>query len=125
MKVDVLRFMQWHYANMQSYEEILIELGEMTSPLTEASPATQLCMLLLFNSALSTGNALMLKYFSVDVLNVICFIAEGHLPNKTTSSQNNRTLHVLYLTFFWRYFLRFAAYFSIFFNDNVFLLGLC
>ena len=79
-KVDVTRFMQWHYANMQSYEEILVELGEMSSPMTESSPMTQLCMLMFFNSALFVGNELMLKYFSVDVLNVMSSITGAQMP---------------------------------------------
>jgi hypothetical protein len=89
-KVDVSRFMQWHYSNMQSYEEILVELGEVSSPITEASPMTQLCLLMFFNSALFVGNELMLKYFQVDVLNVMSSITGAQLPPQTAQqpSQN-------------------------------------
>ena len=89
-KVDVSRFMQWHYSNMQSYEEILVELGEVSSPITEASPMTQLCLLMFFNSALFVGNELMLKYFQVDVLNVMCSITGAQPPQTKNEESSNQ-----------------------------------
>ena len=73
-RIDMSRFMKWHYSNMQSYEELLVDLGEVSTPLTDASGGVQLMVLLVFNTFLFIANELLVKFFSIDVLHVMASI---------------------------------------------------
>lgn len=77
-RLDMARFMKWHHSNMMTYEELLVEMGESSTPMTNASPSTQLMMLLFFNTCLFLANELLSKWFNVDVLNVM-----GHITGAT------------------------------------------
>lgn len=84
-RLDMSRFMKWHHSNMMSYEELLVEMGEVTTPLSNASPSTQLMMLLFFNTCLFLANEVLSKWFSVDVLNVM-----GHITGASMANDEGR-----------------------------------
>ena len=88
-RLDMSRFMKWHHSNMMTYEELLVEMGEVTTPLSNASPSTQLMMLLFFNTCLFLANELLCKWFNVDVLNVMGHIT-GATMNDTTQTSRHR-----------------------------------
>jgi hypothetical protein len=78
-RLDMSRFMKWHYSNMHAYEELLVDLGDVTTPLTDASGGVQLAALLVFNTFLFIANELLLKFFSIDVLHVMASITGAEM----------------------------------------------
>ena len=78
-RLDMSRFMKWHYSNMHAYEELLVDLGDVTTPLTDASGGVQLAALLLFNTFLFIANEMLLKFFNIDVLHVMASITGAEM----------------------------------------------
>lgn len=94
-RIDMSRFMKWHYSNMHSYDELLVDLGEVATPLTDASGGVQLAALLIFNTLLFIANQLLVKFFSIDVLHVMGSITGAEMsaaapaPSDPPVSQSN------------------------------------
>ena len=89
-RIDMLRFMKWHYSNMQSYEELLADLGEVSTPLTDASGGVQLMVLLVFNTFLFIANELLVKFFSIDVLHVMASITGADIGSDPDTSSHGK-----------------------------------
>lgn len=70
-RLDLSGFIGWHAANLDSYEELLVEMGDVNTPFSASPPYIQLIVLLFFNTAIFLGAALVQKAFSVDILPMI------------------------------------------------------
>ena len=53
------------------YEELLVEMGDYSTPFQKSPPWVQLLVLLTFNTALFVANAILEKLFHVDILPVV------------------------------------------------------
>ena len=80
-QLDMSRFLSWHTSNLASYEEILAEMSDYTTPFSTSPPYIQLMILILFNTAIFIGSALVQKALSVDILPiVICIVGHPGRP---------------------------------------------
>jgi hypothetical protein len=75
-------------ANMCSYDELLVELGELPAVVRNASPFIQLCMLITFNTVVYIGSEMIMKFFKVDLLYVIA----GFVGAKMGDSPENNAM---------------------------------
>lgn len=71
-RLDMSRFLSFHSANLSAYEEILAEMAVVETPFNASPPYVQLMVLVLFNTAIFIGSALIQRSFSVDVLPIVC-----------------------------------------------------
>jgi hypothetical protein len=53
------------------YEEILVEMADVSGPMQRGPPWMQLLMLMAFNTALYVANGFLEKMFSVDILPIV------------------------------------------------------
>lgn len=89
MQTDTSRFLSFHSANLSAYEEILAEMAIVETPFTASPPYVQLLtcrvtgdivpgvtrqqpVLVMFNTAIFIGSALIQRSFSVDILPIVC-----------------------------------------------------
>ena len=70
--LDMSRFLSFHSANLSAYEEILAEMAVVETPFNSSPPYVQLMVLVLFNTAIFIGSALIQRSFSVDILPIVC-----------------------------------------------------
>ena len=73
---------------MSSYDELLYELGELPAVVQNASPFSQLILLITFNTALFVCSEFLRKFFGADVLYVLAGLTgrtyNAQQPNDTT-----------------------------------------
>lgn len=70
-RLDMSGFIAWHAANLDSYEELLVEMGDVNTPFSSSPPYMQLIVLLFFNTAIFLGAALVQKAFGVNILPMV------------------------------------------------------
>lgn len=84
-RIDTSRFLTFHLANLSAYEELMAEMALIETPLTSSPPYVQLMVLILFNSAIFVGSALVQRAFHVDVLPIVCSMT-GVAPVETAAA---------------------------------------
>jgi hypothetical protein len=82
-QLDMSRFLSWHTSNLASYEEILAEMSDYNTPFSTSPPYVQLMVLVLFNTAIFIGSALVQKALSVDILPIVICVVR-HPAGSTT-----------------------------------------
>lgn len=66
---------------MGAYEEILFEIGELPPVLQTASPLTRLVTLICFNTGLVVASEILVKFFRIDVLNILAAFTGVQMPS--------------------------------------------